>query len=86
MVAVPSIAPGLERGLTPLYDIDARLLGLKEELCLTAEAKGIVRLFVSVSRVLVINRDIGLVDDLASVDGMAGLVVDVPAKDAEEGV
>ena len=86
MVAVPSIAPGLERGLTSLHDIDVWLLGLKEELCLTTEAKGIVRLFVSVSRVLVINCDVGLVDDLTSVDGMAGFIINVPAQDTEKRV
>ncbi|MBD9245391.1 MAG: hypothetical protein EGQ66_06200 [Coriobacteriaceae bacterium] len=68
MVAVPSIAPCLESGLASLHDIDAGLLGFQEELRLTAETKSIVGFLVGVSRVLVINRDVCLVDDFASID------------------
>ena len=86
MVAVPSVSPCLEGGFTPLHNIDAGLLSLKEELRLSSEPEGIVRLLVGVSGVLVINCDVGLMDDLASIDGMARLVVDVPTQNAEEWV
>ena len=86
MIAVPSVSPCLEGGLTPLHNIDAGLLSLKEELRLSSETKGIVRLLVSVSGVLVINRDVSLMDDLAGIDGMTRLVIDVPTKNAKERV